>query len=105
MGKSVSGPDIYDVALYWEEIRKQQNCTSSLLIEPDGSTGGSGLVLSIVSGQKDKGEPWDGWVVVTNHSWPNRNNRTFEGFLFAALAIHDGAIAKQTFQTIIDIKA
>lgn len=103
MGKSESGPDMRDCATYLAEMQEQQNCSTSILAELAGSRAGVHWRVHVLSCSNTLAMTEPEWSVSTSLIWPNRENKTFEGALFRALAEHDAHISKAAFQRILDL--
>lgn len=105
MGKSESGPDMRDCATYLDEMQTQQNCCTSILMELAGSRVGVHWRVNVLSLSRNLLLDQPEWSVASSLLWPNRENRTFEGALFRALAEHDAQISRRAFQAILEITA
>ena len=103
MGKSESGPDMRDCATYLDEMQMQQDCNTTLLITLDGSGVGVFWRVHVLSNSDELDGLEPVWSVATQLRWPNRENKTFEGALFRALAEHDGQIALRQFQRALGL--
>jgi hypothetical protein len=100
MGKPTNGPDWTDISVYLSEITEQTGCELILVITPGGSPGGLPLSVCLLA-NKAGSSPWtvgEGWSV--SAQWPNRENKTLEGCVFAACARVDNEIRRQS---VLDI--
>lgn len=103
MGKSESGPDMRDCLMYLRQVEKAHDVDITVLLVPDGSEIAPHVTLSVLATRKGR-SPWeagDGWC--SNLGWPNRENKTFEGALFRALAEHDAHLERSGFLSSIEI--
>lgn len=103
MGKSESGPDMRSCATYLTEMERSQNCSTTILLDVAGFSVGAHWLLHILSVKVGSVESPDQWSVATAMRWPNRENKTFEGALFRALAEHDAAISQAAFQELLGL--
>ena len=101
MGKSSSGPDIFDVLARMSELGQERNLEVNLLMSAGGGAGGLPLyVIAIASTKRPLSiERGEGWSV--QGSWPNRESATFTGFLFAMLMRLEALLDKQEFCQLV----
>jgi len=104
VGKSEYGPDMWDCSLYVKEMQDQQNCSTSLLLELDGSSENPRWRVGVLSTSRNLVDLVPEWSVATVFYFPGRGSKTFEGALFRAVAQHDGEISRRAFQNILNLK-
>jgi hypothetical protein len=92
-----------DCATYLDEMTRQQNCSTSILMELAGSRVGVHWRVHVLSCSRNLALTEPEWTVATSLLWPNRENKTFEGALFRALAEHDAHISRAAFQRILEL--
>lgn len=85
MGKLVTGPCWTDVTTLWWEIEQTYSATITLLVELDGSVGGSGVSVSALALDKRLVKLDDSSLAVSSMHWPHREALTFEIGLFKLL--------------------
>lgn len=103
MGKSERGPDLLDCVTYLTEIQHQQNCSTTVLMEPLGRAVVTQLRASIVSVSRELTTEGPVWSVATSFVWPGRRHRTWEGALFEAIVSHDAEISRHAFQQVLNL--
>lgn len=97
MQRHTNGPDMQDCSTYLWDIQRSQNCHTTLLMELAGYEGGSHWRVHILSVSRRLVGTVPEWSAATHFVWPSRENKTFEGALYRALAGHDAEMSKQAF--------
>lgn len=85
MGKSTNGPEMTDVSATWWQFEQLHQCSITMLVELDGSTGGCGLYVSAVAVQKRPVRLEEAGIGSATIRFPHRDHRTFEGALLKLL--------------------
>lgn len=95
VGKLVVGPDMQDCSVFLAEMMQEQDCNSSVLMEPAGYVGGSHWRVSVVSTSRDLTPDGPAWSVATTELWPQRSYTPFPVALFSQLYRHDVAVTTE----------
>lgn len=81
MGKSTIGPDMQDCAQLLHSTELMNECDISVLISSAGYVGGSSLRVIAVAVSKALVNLEPAWTVGVTRLWPDREERSWEGFL------------------------
>lgn len=103
MGKSESGPDMQDCAMYAHQVRENYGCDTVVMLELAGSDIAPRWQISVVSVFPVTEPGKAGAGSTTRLMWPSNRHRTFGAALFCALAEHDGELTRRHFQEILEI--
>lgn len=85
MGKSTTGPDMQDCAQLIQSLELMNECELSLLISSAGFVGGSSVRAIAVAVSKRLLGLEPAWTVGVTRLWPDREGKTWEGFLLQLL--------------------
>ena len=103
MGKSVNGLDMQSCSTYLFEIQKNTNCVVSVLMELDGSAGGSGFKYACVATSRELTVDGPLWSATATARFPCRAHTTFEGCLFDCIRQLDIEIDSRQFHEKLGI--
>lgn len=89
MGKWENGPDMHDVSSMLRRLELDWSVECSILVESDGSPGGSGLRVHLLSVPKSPRLVGGGQSVAVTLWWPHFNHKRWEGVLMQLILTSD----------------
>lgn len=103
MGKSTNGPDMQDCLLYLREIEESQQCSVTVMMEPDGFGSAPRWRIHVLGVAKMPTVTGHEAGVAAYAHWPHRESATFEGALFKCLALLDAEFGRREFQQVLGL--
>lgn len=105
MGKSEHGPDMLDCCQYARMIEESLGLSVTVLLEPVGLHAGQCWRLHALAVKVGHPEAENNRSAAAQVVWPHREHKTFEGALFALLALLDASLSQQSFLEAVNITA
>jgi len=85
VGKSTNGPDWTDCATLIRELELEWDVSISALMGSDGSAGGGGFTVHVLTMPRRLVDPWEPGGMGITFRYPDGKYQTFWGALHAAL--------------------
>jgi len=99
--KSTSGPDLTDCFGLMRELEQHHEVGVTLLLTAGGFVGGLPVSLLVIALPRKLDDPWEGLSWSAERSWPNPNQKTFEGALYSVLLDLDSLLCEKRWVQMV----